>query len=249
MVLVWSGLSSGPEAASTQVYTPGREGSLATDMLTAARRNGRVAVPVQALPDLLTELAVGHPVIVFQNLGLEMKPLWHFAVATGYDLPRRELILNSGFDEATRLSLDTFEHTWERAGRWALVVLPPDKLPATASEPAMVQAAAGLERVGLTGAAARAYETTLARWPDSLGAAIGLGNARYTQQDRKGAEAALRHAVTHHPRSAPAWNNLAHVLLEEGRAGEAREAAERAYGLDASPDIAATLEEISQAVP
>ncbi len=249
MALVWSGLSSGPEAASTQVYTPGREGSLATDMLAGARRNGRLAVPVNTLSDLLAELAAGHPVIVFQNLGLDIKPMWHFAVAVGYDMPKRQIILNSGFDEAIRLSLDTFEHTWERTGRWAMVVLPPDRLPATAAEPAVVQAAAGLERVGLAPAAARAYETILARWPDSLGAAIGLGNARYAQQDREGAEAALRQAVAYHPNSPPAWNNLAQVLLERGRLGEAREAAERAYGLDPSEPIAATLAEIRQAAP
>ena len=68
------------------VYTPGREGTLASDMIAAARRNGRVAVPVTSLPALLAELAAGNPVIVFQNLGLGFVPRWHYAVAFGYDL-------------------------------------------------------------------------------------------------------------------------------------------------------------------
>ncbi|MBC7906968.1 MAG: PA2778 family cysteine peptidase [Rhodospirillaceae bacterium] len=248
MMLVWSGLPASPETLSTQVYTPGREGSLATDMLAGARRNGRLAVPVRDLPDLLTELAAGNPVLVFQNLGLEISPVWHFAVAVGYDLPERKIILHSGLEEGQRLSMDTFEHSWERAGRWALVVLPPDRLPATATEPAVLAAAAGLERVGLTGPAAQAYQTALARWSGSLGAAMGLGNVRYAQNDRRGAEAAFRLAVKGHPDSAAGWNNLAHVLLEQGRVKEARAAADKAFALDGEQEaIAATREAALQA--
>lgn len=231
MVLVWSGLPLGAETMSAQVYTPGREGSFATDMLAAARRNGRLAVPVRTLPDMLAELAAGHPVLVLQNLGLEIAPVWHFAVAVGYDLAARQVVLHSGVEEGQNLSLDTFEHSWNRAGQWALVVLPPDRLPATATATSVVLAAAGLERVGLAGAAAQAYEAVLARWPDSLGAAIGLGNARYAQNDRAGAEAAFRQAVDRHPHAAAGWNNLAHVLLEDGQESEARMAADMALRL------------------
>ncbi|MBC7952645.1 MAG: PA2778 family cysteine peptidase [Rhodospirillaceae bacterium] len=248
MVLTWSGVPVSPEAVSTQVYTPGREGSFATDMMAAARRNGRLAVPVTQLPDLLTELAAGHPVLVFQNLGLDIWPVWHFAVAVGYDLPERKVVLHSGIEDSQRLSLDTFELTWDRADRWALVVLPPDQLPATATEPAVVAAAAGLERVGLADAAAQAYGAALSRWPDSLGAAMGLGNARYALNDRNGAEAAFRLAVKHHPDSAAGWNNLAHVLLERGRGKEARIAADKAFALDSGQqDIIATREAVNQA--
>lgn len=248
MVLAWSGVPASPEALLTQVYTPGREGSFATDMLAAARRNGRLAVPVTELPDLLTELAAGHPVLVFQNLGLDIKPIWHFAVAVGYDLPARKVVLHSGVEEAQRLSLDTFEHSWDRAGSWALVVLPPGQLPATASEAAVVSAAAGLERVGLPQAAAQGYQSALARWPDSLGAAMGLGNARYAAGDRNGAEAAFRLAVKHHPDAAAGWNNLAHVLLERGRLKEASMAADKAFALDnGQPEIIATREAVTQA--
>lgn len=245
MVLVWSGLSSGPEATSTQVYTPGREGSLATDLLGGARRNGRLAVPVDGLAALLGELAAGHPVLVMQNLGLDIHPLWHFAVAVGYDLPARELVLNSGLDEALRMSLDAFEHTWDSAGRWAVVVLPPDRLPATAGERPVVQAAAGLERVGLPMAAARAYQTALMRWPDSLSAALGLGNARYAAGEHDAALQAFQQAAEEHPEAAPAWNNLAHVLFEQGRKPEARRAALRAVAL-AGDDATyqATLREV-----
>lgn len=244
MALAWTGLELDPESASTQVYTPGREGSLATDMLAGARRNGRLAVPVSGLPALLKEVAAGHPVVVMQNLGLGIHPVWHFAVAIGYDLPAREIVLHSGLDADLRMSLDTFEHTWERSGHWAMVVLPPDRLPAGATPLAVAEAAAGLERVRLPQAAVIAYRTALERWPRDLNAAMGLGNAHYAAGDHAAAAAAFRRATEAHPQSAPAWNNLAHVLLELGEPAEARAAAERAAALAPSdPLIRATLAE------
>ena len=85
-VLSWSGLPVTQDEVAAQVYTPGREGTLRTDVAAAARRHGRLAVPVTRLADLVAELAAGHPVLVFQNLGLGWFPVWHYAVAVGYDL-------------------------------------------------------------------------------------------------------------------------------------------------------------------
>ena len=99
MVLDWSGLTVTQEDLAPQVYTPGREGTLQTDILAAARRYGRIAVPVTDLRSLLTELAAGNPVLIFQNLGLSALPQWHYAVATGYELESGTLVLHSGQEE------------------------------------------------------------------------------------------------------------------------------------------------------
>ena len=61
-VLGWSGLPARQEALAREVFTPGREGTLGHDLIGAARRHGRLAVPVADLPSLLGELAAGHPV-------------------------------------------------------------------------------------------------------------------------------------------------------------------------------------------
>ena len=90
-----------------------------------------------------------------------------------------ELALRSGEERRQVVSLDTFARTWARADRWALVVLPPDALPANAAEAAVLSAASGLERAGRLDEAALAYDAILRRWPDSLEALIGRGNARY----------------------------------------------------------------------
>ncbi|HZD26298.1 MAG TPA: PA2778 family cysteine peptidase [Alphaproteobacteria bacterium] len=250
MVLNWSGETITQEAVAKQIYTPGKEGTLREDMLGGARRHGQLAVKLDRLDDVLRELDAGHPVIVFQNLAFSWYPQWHFAVATGYDLDAGdggEIVLHSGMKTEHRLPLSTFELTWARGDHWALVVLPPDTLPATAGEHAVVQAAVALERVGQPQAAAQAYAAVLKRWPASLGGAIGLGNARYAAGDKAGAERAFREATERHPDSPAAWNNLATVLSELGRSKEAEAAARRAIALageDAEP-YRQTLREIA----
>ncbi len=231
MALAWTGLPVTMEDMVPQVYTPGKEGTLATDIVSAARRNGRLAVRLVGLEEILGEIAAGHPVLVFQNLSLDILPQWHFAVAVGYDLERRTIALRSGRDRRRVTALDTFEHTWARTGYWAVVVLPAATLPATAAERPVLRAAAGLERAGQHQAAATAYRRIAERWPHSLPAQIGFGNARYATGDLDDAEQAFRRATQRHPGAAAAWNNLAHVLGRDGRQSEAVAAARRAVRL------------------
>jgi tetratricopeptide (TPR) repeat protein len=231
-----------------QVYTPGREGTLQPDVIAAMRRNGRLAVPVDSLRELLAEIAAGRPVLVFQNLGLEIYPQWHFAVAIGYDLDAVELIMHTGPWDNRPVALRTFEHTWRRGGYWALVVLRPGEMPVGAEEAEVVRAAAGLERVNRPVDAAVAYEAILKRWPQSFPAWMGLGNARYAMQNLAGAEQAWRGAIAADPtNAAPAWNNLAYVLQALGQRPQAIEAAKTAVELGDpdDPNYRATLDEIT----
>jgi len=250
MVLGWSGLPVAPEDVAEQVLTPEREGTLSHDLVTAARRAGRLAMPVQGMDQLLVELAAGHPVVVLQNLGLGWYPQWHYAVAIGYDLEADTLTLHSGEEPRQVMSLATFVRTWQRADQWALSVLPPDSLPALADEGSVLVAAVGLEQAGRHDAAAVAYGAVLERWPDSVAALIGLGNARYAAGQLAGAEAAFRTAVSFHPEEAAAWNNLAHVLAERGELAEALAAAKRAVDLGGNDAATyrATLQEISETI-
>ncbi len=241
MALSWSGMEVDQHDMVSQVYTPGRSGTFRSDVTAAVRRNGRLAVPVESVPALLEELAAGHPVIVFQNLSLPVFPEWHFAVAKGYDLETGELVLHSGTRENHRVSLTTFEATWARGDHWGLAVLPPDRLPAHAGMLETARAASALERVKEYAAATTAYESILERWPESLPAAIGLGNALYAQGDTAGSAAALRLATDRHPEAAVAWHNLAVALEAEGEPGAARDAAEQAVALEDEPAYRETL--------
>ena len=98
MVLAWSGLAVEPADLTEKVYTASLKGSLQPAMIAGARRSGRLAYVISGTESLIREVAAGHPVIVLQNLGLSWIPVWHYAVAIGYDMPADELILHSGTD-------------------------------------------------------------------------------------------------------------------------------------------------------
>ncbi|MGD9951691.1 MAG: PA2778 family cysteine peptidase [Burkholderiales bacterium] len=243
-----AGREATPASLLRQVYVPGRKGAFQAEMLAATRRHGLVAYPIAPrLEVLLGELAGGNPVLVLQNLALDWAPQWHYAVAIGYDLEARELILRSGVTRRLAMSLDTFERTWARSGHWAMLAIDPRRLPASAREHDYLAALAALERLDAA-AAQPGYEAALARWPGSVAAALGLGNTRYAQRDLAGAADAYRQATERHPASADAWNNLAQALSELGRRAEALAAARRAVALGGPrlPQYRETLEAIER---
>jgi tetratricopeptide (TPR) repeat protein len=185
--------------------------------------------------------------VVLQNLAFSFAPVWHYAVVVGYDLPREEIVLRSGTTRRLEMRLSTFERVWARGGHWAMVALPPQRLPVTAAADTYVAAVVALERLDAA-AARQAYAAALARWPDHLLAEIGLGNTAYAARDLAAAEAAYRRATNDHPQAADAWNNLAQVLFELRRTDEAQSAAERAVALG-GPRLAsyqATLKAITE---
>ena len=231
MVLNWAGDPVTPQELDETSFTSGRAASLQLDVLTAARRRGSLAYPVQSLEALFAEIDAGHPVLLFQNLGYDWFPVWHFSVAVGYDVASHSLIQHTGREQARPVSLFTFERTWGRVDRWGLVVLPAGTLPATAHEASYLEAALGLEIAGRPVEAVLAYQAATLRWPDSVGAWMGLGNARYAASDLGGAGQAYERATQLDPEAAVAFNNLAQVLLELGRREAARAAVERAIEL------------------
>ena len=229
--LVASGVKVTPEELVPQVYLPERKGSLQVEMLAASRRHGRIAYQLAPrFEDLLRELAAGNPVIVLWD----QSPVggWHYAVAVGYDFEAGDLYLRSGENERQVVSFPLHEFMWLRSGYWAMVAMPPDRIPATAEEPRWLSAIAATERASGGAAAARtAYTQFLQRWPRNPGAAIGLANAHYALKELPAAERALRDAVEWDPKSVVALNNLAHTLSEQGKHDEALKFLDQAAAL------------------
>lgn len=231
MALAASGAPADPEALREQVYVPARQGSLQPEMLATARRHGRLAVEIPPRMDAaLAEVAGGLPVIVLQNLALPVSPVWHYAVIVGFDLARGEVVLHSGRSEHLTLSLEVFERTWARSGYWAMVASAPGVLPQSVPMPALLAAAAALERVDAA-AARRAYAALTARDPKLAAAWFGLGNASFAAGDYAAARDAFERSVQVAPAHADAWNNLAHTWLALQQPAEAIRAAQRAVTL------------------
>jgi hypothetical protein len=146
-VLVSSGVKVTPEELVPQVYLPERKGSLQIEMLAAPRRHGLISYQLAPrFEDLLREVTAGNPVIVLQNLGIG--EAWHYAVAIGYDYYSGKLILRSGTTERQELPFTMHEMVWKRSNYWAMVAVPPDRIPVSANETRWLAAIAATERAG-----------------------------------------------------------------------------------------------------
>ncbi len=250
MVLNAAGVKVSPDDLVEQVYLPGRKGSLQVEMVAAARRRGLVALELAPkMTDMLREIAAGNPAIVLENYGpFSWTPVWHYSVVVGYDLDQAIVIRRSGVQQRRPTPLTIFEKIWKNENYWAMVAVPPDRIPVTATEPQYADAVVALERIGLLQNAQTAYSTMLKRWPTSLLANMGRGNTAYALKDLAAAETAFRQAVKDHPGAAAALNNLASVLAERGNLDEALSFAARAVGLGGPllTQTQATLAEIRE---
>jgi tetratricopeptide (TPR) repeat protein len=221
-----------PDELRPQVYLPERKGSLQIELAAAARRYGLLAYPFGGdLNALLKELAAGNPVLVLQNLTFDWLPKWHYAVVIGYDLSENQVILRSGKHRRWHSDLRAFRNTWQRAGNWALVIQPPERIPATAQPATLLKAAFDLQTTGNEKAALTAYAAATTRWPADKRPWLALGNGAF-KLDRLGeARQALKRAAVLDPMDPTALNNLAYVYLAAGCPDQARKTIQQALQL------------------
>lgn len=221
MLLAWNGAEVALPQLVEQVYSPALKGSLQPSIIAAARRQGYLAYPFSGWSSLVAELKGGQPVMILQNLGLSWYPQWHYAVVIGYDQGAETVLLHSGIYPEMPMSMGVFERTWRRGDYWGLVVVPPDILPASATETAFLSAVVGLERAQQFSAAKAAYQTASEVWPNSFVAWLGVGNTSYQSGDMDRASNAFRRAAELQVDNGIALNNLALVLAELGRHAQA----------------------------
>ncbi|MBA2964066.1 MULTISPECIES: PA2778 family cysteine peptidase [Ramlibacter] len=248
-VLAASGIDVTPDALVDQVWLPERRGSLQLEMLAAARRYGRVSyLLAPRYADLLREVAAGNPVLVLQDVGL-LTVTWHYAVVNGFDYPSGSVVLRSGTRRRQEMAFSAFERSWMHSGYWAMVVAPPDRIPATATEDAWMTAVLAMARVADGRAAMAGFAAALQRWPDNQAAAVGLANQYHARGDLAKAAMVLGEARRRHPASAIVGNNLAQVLSDQGRNQEALALIEPLAADSRNPfasEIRATREQILQ---
>lgn len=244
-----AGINIEPQQLTNFVYLPEKQGSLQVEMQAAARRHGMIAyLLAPKLTDVMGEVAAGNPVVVLQNLGLSWYPVWHYAVVVGYDLSNEQMILRSGNEFRQRLPFFTFEKTWARSDYWAMVVVPPGRLPHTATPEAYVLSITALEHSSPESDVWPAYVSAIQHWPDNIAAQIAAGNYAYNQHDLARAEHYFSSATQAHPDSVAALNNLAQTLSDLGKYEEALAVARHAVALGGPLETVArdTLNEIQQ---
>jgi len=75
MVFNWQGVDTTPQQLTPQVYIPAKQGSLQLELISNTRQHNLIPYVLKpSLEDLLTEIAAGNPVLVFQNLALDWYP-------------------------------------------------------------------------------------------------------------------------------------------------------------------------------
>jgi tetratricopeptide (TPR) repeat protein len=231
-VLDYAGEEVTPAQLKPDVYLPGKHGSLQIEMLAAVGKRGLLAYQLRPkLTDLLEEVRQGRPVLVFQNLGLSWYPRWHYAVVVGFDVNADEVILRSGTTRRHRVSFETFEHTWQRAKYWAMVVLRPGQMPVNPDALRYARAVVALEQNKKFIASKTAYRAGIEQWPHNQTMLMGLGNLCYANGEARKARRYYERVLQDHPDYAPAHNNLAQVLAEQGAYDEALRHVERAIEL------------------
>jgi hypothetical protein len=221
-VLEHSGLAVTPDQLAERVYTPGLRGSLQAEMTATGRAMGRIAYRLPGEPRaVLGEVAAGRPVLVLENLGLESHPYWHYAVVIGYDRNGNVMLLRSGKEREQRVPAGRWLRRWDRAGRWALLLLEPGQWPVEPEPQRWVAAVADFEAMAEPDEAAQVWEQTLTRWPEAPLAWLGLGNTEFARGNLEAAVRAYRRLLTLDPDHAIARYNLAAALERSGQACDA----------------------------
>lgn len=235
MVLNHQDVETDVEQLIPQVFLPERDGSVQPEMLATVRRYDQLAYPIRGTMDaLLGHLAAGDPVVVMQNLSLPIYPMWHYAVAIGYDLPSETLILRSGEIERHTMSFSRFDATWARTERWGFVVAEPGTLPAGITARNALEAISAYEESHGPRASLSSWQAFIEHHPTNAIGQFALGNALYADQQPEKARKAFERATELDANMGAAWLNLGLLLLQQEEPIAARKALEQAASLTGS---------------
>lgn len=216
MVLGASGVQIHPDDLVSKIYLPGRKGSLQLELVAAARQYGRIPYVIDGtLPALIAEIADGRPVLVLQNLGIEVIPVYHYAVVIGVQ-PDNTFVLRSGTERRISMAADDFLETWQRSGSWGFVLLKPGELPVHPDPEKYLRTVSAFETVGNAEAATKAYTAAVTAWPGNQNALFALGNNYLRRQEYHQAENIFRKLLAMNPAHIGGLNNLAELLAGRG---------------------------------
>lgn len=127
-VLTFWGVPTEPQGLRQEIYLPKLRGTLPIDLAHAVRVRGLYAKSYSGtLENLKAEIAAGHPIVAFLNLGWRILPQGHYVVITGFDDRRQGFYAHSGLERNAFMSYENFLEDWEKTGRWTLLVLPRDR--------------------------------------------------------------------------------------------------------------------------
>lgn len=118
------------EVVAKEVFCPGLEGSLISDLENFARRRGFYARVYRGnLADLKLHIERNEPVIILVEKGFAVYQQPHYVVVVGYDDGRKLVVLQTGTEPDALWSYDRLESAWARMNHLCLLVLPISRTP------------------------------------------------------------------------------------------------------------------------
>lgn len=126
-VLTYWGVRTDPVALKEEIYLPRLKGTLPLDLMLAAQARGLQAEIYEGgLDDLKSKLEAGRPLVALLDLGFAIFPQGHYVVVTGYDDRRQGVYVHSSLEKDVFIPYERFLRSWDRTGRWTLLVAPPE---------------------------------------------------------------------------------------------------------------------------
>jgi tetratricopeptide (TPR) repeat protein len=158
-------------------------------------------------------------------------------VVIGIEPDQDDFILRNGQAGRQFITFDAFDRAWAPGRQWAMVTTRADELPATATADQWIRAADSATKAGKPRLAETMISTAMAKWGETTGSWVAMGNARFAARDLNGASLAYRKAIELKPDNAVAHNNYAEVLLDRHCIDDAQEQIEAALNLETDPAI------------
>ena len=165
-VFGYYGKSISPQDVAPKLFIPNKEGSLQLEMVSATRQFGFLPYTKQGtLTSIMSLVREDIPVIVFQNLSIQLMPQWHYAVVIGFDSDNGTVTLHTGLTPNHEMSLELFERTWARGNYWYLAPVPPKVTSSEMTPFTYVSAAYDMLKVGDKAQSLAFLKTASQAWP------------------------------------------------------------------------------------
>ncbi|SDT29307.1 cysteine peptidase family C39 domain-containing protein [Pseudomonas granadensis] len=162
-LLSQQGIVITPGLLEKPLQLPGAEDKLQRNIENLAREYGMLVYPLDSnLPALLTQVAAGYPVMVRFSEGSAFWAEPRYAILSGYDRNKQNVLLRAGMNRRQLMGFSAFESALEKSGGWAILIQKPSQIPAAVDQQRWLKAADALVQAGQENEAAQARKALAA---------------------------------------------------------------------------------------
>ena len=205
------------ETIAQKIYQPDLRGVLNVSLQRYAQEQGFWAKSYQGSFKRLKEfLKNGHPVIVIEKLHPYILNRRHYVVIVGFREDEKLILEHTGKQAFVRRSYHGFLRNWQCAGKWMLVVCPPEKVNFTLTTlEEYLELGVMLEKKEFFDLALNNYHNALNLQKDNPVILFNIGNIYLKTKLWDKAEQSYLRAIDLKEDFADCSNNLSYVYLNK----------------------------------